>query len=487
MKNNVSLDHLAKRELDAIKAIDLRKLLLNNLKNEAYDDAALDNMWVANVEKEVPGIITAYSGDHNFATSSPEENHRVIMEALDSGTAIKAGIIGAIILLIYKVYRVMTNNSAFSGGGGGGRGSATHNSQKNEELRDAGKRASDVLNEVKEKANVAAKNKLNLEDDSPAYKGITKFIHTVNPQDAEKLGVDKDPFSLIRNAEFDIIYVDAGELPLYVLVKDPQEFTGIFTFYETIVKIATGELKSAFDFHTVNARVAYLSDRLHSSSKDQVLQVIESMDGVRGLVQLYAQFVGANVGQIMSDQELGEAKSVTLVRDKLRSFTDELNKLTTLLKSAEENKEIMSKDEIISDILSSLTGSSESVILKRCELVGKFNDLFQGLLDDYPRDFESSGNGGIREQIVSDLDRFIDNVKQSDDYNPTERNTVINAVNELKAIYEMVQIQILGSIFKFRMNTDKINRFQDACIDSFLDICDQGEKVIHVMEKSEDF
>lgn len=482
-----SLEDHAWRELNAVNAIDLRKLLLTSIKNEAYDDSGIDNMWVANVEKEVPGIITAYSGDHNFATSSPEENHRVVMEALESGTAIKASILGAVILLIYKVYRVMTNNKAFTSNSGGGRGTTTYNAKKNEELRDAGRQAVETVEKVKENASVASKNKLNLEDDSQPYKAATRFIQTVNPDDAEKAGAAKDPFSRINGMGFDVIYKDAGELPLYILSKDHKDFDGAFAFYTTMVQLASGELRSAFDFHTVNQRIADLTDRLLTMPKEQALRVITSENGVKGLIDLYAQYVGAHLGQVLGDQELIQAKTVSVIRNKMRVVVEEIGKTTTLLKNTPDAPDIMSKDEIIKDIMDSLTGSSESVILKRCELVGKFNDMFQGLLDDYPRDFENSGNGGIREMILNDLDRLIANVKEDESYTPPERNAVVIAATELKSIYEMVQVQILGSIFKFRMNTDKVNRFQDVCIESFLDIHDSGMKFITVIEKSEDF
>lgn len=484
MSKTKSLEDHLRREVNALKAIDLRQNLLGALKLEAYDDSAIDNMWVAKLEKEVPGIVTAYAGDHNFATSTPEENRKVVMEALNSGTAIKASIIGAIILLIYKVYRVMTNNKSFSGGGGG-RGSTVFNTQRNEALRDAGKKAVETAAKVKDNASVAAKNKLNLEDDSQAYRAAERFLNTVelNVNDEQAA---KDPFTRIEKMNFDILYKNAGELPSYILTKDQNSFNDVFEFYNTLVGIATGNLRGAFDFHVVNQKVAELTDQLLTGSKDTMIKAILSDTGVKGLMDRYSAYVGEHLGRAMDDPELANNKTVSLIRNKLNGVMVEVNRSTTLFKNYDGDNNSMTKDEVIDDILRSLEGGHESKILQRCELVGKFNDQFQTLLNDYPRDFGETGSSTIKEKIMADLDRVVTRVKEDESFSPPERTMVLNAVSELKAIYEMVQVQILGSIFKFRMNTDKINKFQDLCIESLIDIYDSGIKFITTIEKSED-
>lgn len=485
MTKTKSLEDHLHREMNAIKAFDLRHNLLNTLKLEAYDDSAIDNMWVAKLEKEVPGIVTAYSGEHNFATSTPEENRKVVMEALNSGTAIKASIIGAIILLIYKVYRVMTNNKSFAGGGSGGRGSTIYNARRNEELRDAGVKAVEISTRVKENAAVAAENKLNLEDDSQAYRAAERFLNTVE-LDVNDEQAAENPFTRIEKMNFDILYKNAGELPSYIMEKDQNAFDDVFSFYTTLVGIATGELRGAFDFHVVNQKVAELTDQLLTGSKDQMLKAILNDNGVKGLMDRYSSYVGEHLGRAMEDPELANNKTVGLIRNKLNGVMVEVARSTSLFKNTEPTNNTMTKDEVIDDILRALEGGHESKILKRCEMVGKFNDEFQTLLNDYPRDFGETGSSTIKEKIMADLDRVATRVKDDDSFTPPERTMVLNAVGELKAIYELVQVQILGSIFKFRMNTDKINKFQDLCIESLLDIYDSGVKFITTIEKSED-
>lgn len=480
MKNNVSLDHLAKRELDAIKAIDLRKLLLNSLKNEAYDDAALDNMWVANVEKEVPGIITAYSGDHNFATSSPEENHRVIMEALDSGTAIKAGIIGAIILLIYKVYRVMTNNSAFSGGGGGGgRGTVTHTTQMIEELKSKGIETSNAMDKAKEAAALAEKNKLNHEDDSAVHRAGTRLISSVGEEPKEQ-----NPFTAIKNMSFNVGYRSVGELPIYILQKNDSDFENVFTLYNELVAIAVGK-SSAFDFHTVNQKITSITDTLLTGSKDAKLAIIASPDGVKGLTDLYSQYVGSTLGKVLNDPQLTNAKLISVVRNGLSRITMEIGELTTQLKSLDNPMGVMSKDDIIKDLDLGILGQGTSKILDRCKKIAQFNDQFGELMKDYSKDFDDSSSSTLKEEIISNLNRVLDQL--GEEYNPTETSAIKAAVGELKAMYELIQVQVLGSIFKFRMNTDKIDKFFDLCLKDLMSVMDNSISFVSSIQNSEDF
>ena len=108
-----------------LKRSELYEDILKQLKTESYDASPIGHNFVLQYEQQLPGIITAVTGDHSFLNSDEETNRRVIMEAVSGGMALKAGLIAAVLMIIYKIIRVMTNNPAFkAGGGGGGRNSA---------------------------------------------------------------------------------------------------------------------------------------------------------------------------------------------------------------------------------------------------------------------------------------------------------------------------------------------------------------------------
>src|SRR5699024_131227 len=107
--------------------------ILKQLKSESYDNSPIGHNFVTQYEQQLPGIITAVSGDHSFLNSDEESNRRVIMEAVSGGMALKAGLVAAVLMIIYKIIRVMTNNPAFKSGGGG-RGTVPYVKEKQEQL-----------------------------------------------------------------------------------------------------------------------------------------------------------------------------------------------------------------------------------------------------------------------------------------------------------------------------------------------------------------
>ena len=146
-----------------LKRNELYEDILKQLKNESYDSSPIGHHFVTQYEQQLPGIITAVSGDHSFLNSDEESNRRVIMEAVSGGMALKAGLVAAVLMIIYKIIRVMTNNPAFKaggGGGGGGRGTAPYVAQKQEQLVKAAENLQEAIKEAKEATQVVKANAL---------------------------------------------------------------------------------------------------------------------------------------------------------------------------------------------------------------------------------------------------------------------------------------------------------------------------------------
>ena len=130
--------------------------LLEAMKMESYDGMAMDTGKVQRIMVVAPEIVRTYAPEHNFLLSTEEENAAIVLEAV-SASHIKMGIGVAVMMLIYKIFKVLFNNSAFEigggGGGGGGRGTVSdlNNdvdtvSQKQKEVADKAKELSNVVN-----------------------------------------------------------------------------------------------------------------------------------------------------------------------------------------------------------------------------------------------------------------------------------------------------------------------------------------------------
>mgnify|MGYP003619115608 FL=1 len=75
-----------------LKRSELYEDILKQLKTESYDASPIGHNFVLQYEQQLPGIITAVTGDHSFLNSDEETNRRVIMEAVSGGMALKASV-----------------------------------------------------------------------------------------------------------------------------------------------------------------------------------------------------------------------------------------------------------------------------------------------------------------------------------------------------------------------------------------------------------
>lgn len=487
MRNTLTLEDLSRREVAAINAFALRELILATAKHEAYDDSGIDVSYVAQMEKECPGIITAYSGDHCFSSATPEENRRVVMEAVNSGM-IKASLLGAVILLIYKVYRVLTNNKAFSsgggGGGGGGRGSATFNKNKNEEIRDKAKNALVVYEQVKDKAQVAQQNALNREDDSKVYRAAERFNETL-ALPSTQVTKNVDPFKEIQSKNFDILAEIAMKAPSFLFAKKDEDFKGLVEFYSLFLALASGEGHRALNFRVVNNSIAETLVKINSAKPEQAVQLVQSEDGLNAYTKVYIDFIGQPFVEAKLLEPSAIADGVFSLRTALAPIIAEFTKMISPGMDVTDT-EFMSKEEILKDLLDDYQDRGTSKILDRIEAIGKFNDAFREFTEAFDSEFDRAGESSLREDIMQFCQKSIEEAKESEELSPEQKRVVLRGLREAQAIYEMVQIQILGSLFKYRMATDKFNKLQDDLLTAFVDIEHAGMNFITVIEKSED-
>jgi len=473
MTNFISIEHAASRQLLKLKRLTLQESISQALKQEAYDDSGIDNTWVSNLEKEAPGIITAYSGDHNFTTATPEENRRVVMEAVNSGTALKAGIVAAVILLIFKVYRVLTNNKEFNMGGSGGRGTSSYNAQQLEEVRAKGKQALEELEKAKEVINQVKSNPLNREDDSPVYKAVEQMNKAAAgnvPADEQK--TNKNPLDEAVNLKFEFLTRVFHLLPFYFITSSDEAFETALTFYELLVNFNTGKMSKVFDFRVFITSMLNMVEDLSSMDLIQMSDNLVSPKYQDVWITI-CQGIFTEFGKLVP--EIQQAAS-TLQGAKLPEYVEALQKTvkpftamasemmapnTESLTSPDgETFGIFTDDELYKQAIAYFESSGQTTtgsIFSRIEKIGSANEHFKEFVTLYEREFESSDGSGAMQQIYSRLDQIIARIKESGELEPDAKSVMMAHITSYKSLFDIVITQLLKTLFNFRTSADKAN------------------------------
>lgn len=286
---------IAKHETN-LKRSQLYHEIKNSLKSEAYDDSPIGHEFVAGYERQIPGMITAYVGDHSFLNNNEEENKRVIMEAVNAGMAIKVGLAVAIATLIYKILMVLMNNKSFDKDtGGGGRGSSTYK----EAAKEAATTAVTTLVETRTEAiaviNANRSNPIHQEDDSPARVAVTNVATAIaSNNNAPPLPANTAPEPYVVK---EVLLVRPGNLTKLFALKDNNLFIKIHESANAMLKVVTANdispksmLGYAINFYSSHssgsdASVAWFN-KLVSSCKDIVKRITgEDIDDVSAMLQ----------------------------------------------------------------------------------------------------------------------------------------------------------------------------------------------------------
>lgn len=224
-----------------LKLPQLYQDIARELKNEAYDDQPINHAYVAKYENQVPGIITAFSGDHSFLNGTDEQNRQVIMEAVDSGMALKAGIAVAVATLLYKIMRVFFNNKEFKDDNNGGRGSPSYKRAANEEAKQSIEELKDAKQKAKDAIRVNGNNPINKDEDSPASKAGDQLVSVLESRNPEGKEVT-DSQSFITKTE--LILVQPRNLASMFALKDYSAYDAILKDVKFIMDVL-GEDRSA--------------------------------------------------------------------------------------------------------------------------------------------------------------------------------------------------------------------------------------------------
>lgn len=473
MTNFISIEHAASRQLLKLKRLTLQESISQALKQEAYDDSGIDNTWVSNLEKEAPGIITAYSGDHNFTTATPEENRRVVMEAVNSGTALKAGIVAAVILLIFKVYRVLTNNKEFNMGGSGGRGTSSYNAQQLEEVRAKGKQALEELEKAKEVINQVKNNPLNREDDSPVYKAVEQMNRAAEGHvSTDEQKANKNPFDVALNLKFEFLTRVLHLLPFYFITNDDEAFGTALMFYKLLVEFNTGKMSKVFDFRVF---ITSMSNMVSDLSNMDLIQMSDSLVSPKyqDVWITVCQGIFSEFGKLIPEVQQAASRLqgarlpqyVEVLQKTIKPFADMAAammspKTESLTTPDGETCGIYTDDELYKQAITFFESNGQTTtgsVFSRIEKIGEANEHFKEFVTLYEREFESSDGSGAMQETQSRLDQIIARIKESGELEPEAKSVMLAHINAYKSLFDIIILQMLKTLFNFRTSADKAN------------------------------
>lgn len=438
-----------------LKRNELYEDILKQLKNESYDASPIGHHFVTQYEQQLPGIITAVSGDHSFLNSDEESNRRVIMEAVSGGMALKAGLVAAVLMIIYKIIRVMTNNPAFKGGagGGGGRGTAPYVAQKQEQLVKAAENLQDAIKEAKEATQVVKANALTRDETSPQYAAAEKaasaikvYQHTAAgglEEKPEAKTTSDNPLEVIKS--IDLTAFGFGELPAFMVVKDTEIFLHVMDKMNAVIK----------------ALNTYSPGKLADMVEAVSVKLSQPKDAAFMLSPAYNNMIDELTNRIGQSLGVDLKGAAGFDRDQfmeaVKSDYDEMIR-TSYEKALEEDPDVMIRYETF--VVEFVKPDGE--FAERSALVADFNTSFNEFIGEH-KELEDSGFYSNLQHYSTKLTEYKASIKQEAELE--NKDEIIKRIDILISLIQVYTKFLLAALCMFRKEVDKIDKFREANID----------------------
>lgn len=437
-----------------LKRTELYEDILKQLKSESYDSSPIGHNFVTQYEQQLPGIITAVSGDHSFLNSDEESNRRVIMEAVSGGMALKAGLVAAVLMIIYKIIRVMTNNPAFkAGGGGGGRGTAPYVAQKQEQLVKAAENLQEAIKEAKEATQVVKANALTRDETSPQYAAAEKaasaikvYQHSIDgglEEKTEAKTASDNPLDVIKS--IDLSAFGFGELPAFMMVKDTEIFLHVLDKMNAIIK----------------ALNTYSPGKLADMVESVSVKLSQPKDAVFMLSPTYNNMIDELTNRIGQSLGVDLKGSAGFDRDQfmeaVKSDYDEMIR-TSYEKALQEDPNVLIKYETF--VVEFVNPDGE--FAKRSALVADFNTSFNEFIGEH-KELEDSGFYSNLQHYATKLTEYKALIKQESELE--NKDEIIKRIDVLISLIQIYTKFLLAALCMFRKEVDKIDKFREENID----------------------
>lgn len=440
-------------------------------KNEAYDDSGIGHDFVTHYERQLPGIITAHANGHSFINSSPEENLQVVMEAIESGTALKAGLVAAALMLVFKIIRVVMNNPAFSNSGGG-RGTVTATKDAIAKLNEQAERHNDQVKELKDMAQTIASNPLHREDDSKVYKEAVKAIKIVTVNDDGTSGkvedLSKDPIKTLPVLKF---RANPNNIAAFFAVVEADKQQFIFEYMDHLFDgINKLNLEAFIRNMDLLANVATTNNPKH---------VVETLNSER-----IAHLIGDLVTSLKVCLGIqSNANTASELKGELIHF-DQVYKMISISYANAQNEpdfdaKLADLDMITQDVLMDLAG--KSVIRETLEKAAVLNEKFASIVDNNPELAESDTYQRL--QHISDSLDAVNGLLREGKVEGFDG--AIARINEFRAIMDLLASRVLKLFAMFRKQTDSGFKFIEQTISDLEKFNDAIHNVIETAKTDE--
>lgn len=439
-----------------LKRSELYEDILKQLKTESYDASPIGHNFVLQYEQQLPGIITAVTGDHSFLNSDEETNRRVIMEAVSGGMALKAGLVAAVLMIIYKIIRVMTNNPAFKagGGGGGGRGTTPYVAQKQEELVKAAENLQNAIEEAKNATDVVKANAVTRDETSPQYAAAEKAASVIKVYQHSATGeLEEKPNQQTNNSEnpldviksIDLNAFGFGDLPSFMVAGDDKIFFAVLNKMDGVIKA----------LNTYNP--GKLADMVESVS----VKLSQPKDAAFMLSPAYNNMIDELTNRIGQSLGVNLKGAVGFDRDQfmnaVKSEYDEMIRTSYETTLREDPSAVIKYETFVIDFV-----KPDGEFAKRSALVAIFNSSFNEFIGTHS-ELEDSGFYTNLQHYADKLTEYKALIKQEADI--PNKDEIIKRIDVLISLIQIYTKFLLAALCMFRKEVDKIDKFREANID----------------------
>lgn len=439
-----------------LKRSELYEDILKQLKTESYDASPIGHNFVLQYEQQLPGIITAVTGDHSFLNSDEETNRRVIMEAVSGGMALKAGLIAAVLMIIYKIIRVMTNNPAFKagGGGGGGRGTAPYVAQKQEELIKAAENLQDAIKEAKNATDVVKANAVTRDETSPQYAAAEKAASVIKVYQRDATGgLEEKPNQQTNNSEnpldviksIDLSAFGFGDLPSFMVASDDKIFFAVLNKMDGVIK----------------ALNTYSPGKLADMVESVSVKLSQPKDSAFMLSPAYNNMIDELTNRIGESLGVNLKGTVGFDRDQfmsaVKSEYDEMISTNYETALREDPDKVIKYETFVIDFV-----KPDGEFAKRSALVAIFNSSFNEFIGTHS-ELEDSGFYTNLQHYADKLTEYKALIKQEADI--PNKDEIIKRIDVLISLIQIYTKFLLAALCMFRKEVDKIDKFREANID----------------------
>lgn len=439
-----------------LKRSELYEDILKQLKTESYDASPIGHNFVLQYEQQLPGIITAVTGDHSFLNSDEETNRRVIMEAVSGGMALKAGLVAAVLMIIYKIIRVMTNNPAFKagGGGGGGRGTAPYVAQKQEELVKAAENLQNAIKEAKNATDVVKANAVTRDETSPQYAAAEKAASVIKVYQHSATGgleekpnqqtnKNENPLDVIKS--IDLSAFGFGDLPSFMMVKDTEIFLFVLDKMNAIIK----------------ALNTYSPGKLADMVESVSVKLSQPKDAAFMLSPAYNNMIDELTNRIGQSLGVNLKGSAGFDRDQfmsaVKSEYDEMIRTSYETALREDPDMVIKYETFVVEFV-----NPDGEFAKRSALVADFNTSFNEFIGTHS-ELEDSGFYTNLQHYADKLTEYKALIKQEADI--PNKDEIIKRIDVLISLIQIYTKFLLAALCMFRKEVDKIDKFREANID----------------------